>query len=122
MKAQRAEILTQLPSHGWHVVPLEDYGLEWWADEMWLLESTWSPLGSRAYLTFLVDPQTPHSRTRKKGEAVWAVMASPMKPSAWQSSEGSLTLSFGQGWEKRLAEFFGHLAGLRNYKEGVSGA
>jgi hypothetical protein len=122
MKAQRAEILKQLPRHGWNVAPVKDYELEWWADEMWLLESTWSPVGSHAYITFLVDPQIPHSRTRRKGEAIWAVMASTMKPSAWQSSEGSLTLSLGQGWEKRLPDFFEHLAGLRNSNGGVTSA
>ena len=122
MKVQRAEILNQLPRHGWGVVLVEDYGLEWWADERWLLESTWSPVRSLAYITFLVDPQMPHSRTRKKGEAIWAVMASPTKPNAWQSSEGSLTLSLGLGWEKRLPDFFDHLAALRNYQGGVSGA
>ena len=119
MKAQRAEILNQFPRHGWDVAPVEDYELEWWGDEMWLLESTWSPVGNRAYVTFLVDPQIPHGRTRKKGEAIWAIMVSPTKPSAWQSSEGSLTLSLGQGWDKRLPDFFEHLAGLRNYKEGL---
>ena len=122
MKAQRAEILNQLPRYGWHSAPVEDYDLEWWADEMWMLESTWSPVGSCAYITFLVDPQIPHSRTRKKGEAIWAVMVSPTKPSAWQSSEGSYTLSLGQGWEKRLSDFFEHLARLRNYKGSVIGA
>lgn len=122
MKSKKAEILNQLPRHGWDVTPVEDYELEWWADEMWVLESTWSPVESRAYITFLVDPQIPHSRTRKKGEAIWAVMVSPTKPRAWQSSEGSFTLSIGQGWEKRLPTFFEHLAELRNYKGSISGA
>jgi hypothetical protein len=121
MKNQRAEILIQLPRHGWQVVPVEDHALEWWADEMLRLESIWSPVGSHAYVTFLVDPQSPHHRTRKKGESVWAVMASAEKPSAWQSADQSFTLSLGQGWEQRLPEFFGHLAKLRDYQKGVSG-
>ena len=122
MKAQRVEILNQLPRYGWRVVPVEGHELEWWADEMWMLESMWSPVGSRAYLTFLVDPQITDSQTRKKGEAVWAVMVSPVKPSNWQSSANSLTLSLGQGWEKRLPDFFEHLGRLRNYKGCASGA
>jgi hypothetical protein len=121
MKAQRTEILNQLPHHGWRILPVADHELEWWADEMWLLESIWSPVGSLAYLTFLVDPQIPHSRTRKTGEAVWAVMVSPLKPVAWQSSDEGFTLSLGQGWEKRLPDFFEHLARLRNYKGGAGG-
>ena len=122
MKAQRAVILRQLQRHGWRFTFVEDYELEWWADEMWLLESIWSPVGSRAYITFLVDPQISNSRTRKKGEAIWAVMASPMKPNGWQSSDGSLTLSLEPGWETRLPDFFEHLAGLRSYQGGVSAA
>lgn len=119
MKAQRAEILSQLPRHGWQVAFVDDYELEWWADEMWLLESTWSPVGSRAYVTFLVDPQSSHGRARRRGQAIWAVMVSPTKPSGWQSSEGSLTLSLGQGWEKGLPDFFEHLARLRDYEGGA---
>lgn len=122
MEAQRAEILNQLPRHGWRIMPIEAHELEWWADEMWILESTWSPVESRAYLTFLVDPQIPHSQTRKKGEAVWAVMASPVKPGHLQPSDESFTLSLGQGWGKRLPDLFEHLGRLRNYNGDVSGA
>jgi hypothetical protein len=120
MKAQRTEILGELSRHGWNAIPVEVYELEWWGDEMWQLESIWSPTGSRAYLTFLVDPQVPHSRTRKKGEAVWAVMASPAKPVRWQSADESFTLSLGPGWEERMPHLFEHLAMLRNQNRGVS--
>jgi hypothetical protein len=86
--------------------------LEWWADEMWVLESVWSPVGGRAYLTFLVDPQ--FEGVRKKGEGVWAVMASPRRPEDWVRVEGEFTLSLGQSWEKRLPAFFEHLSTLRD--------
>lgn len=118
MKAQRAEILTQLARHGWRASPVEDHELEWWADEMWSLESARTPVGARAYVTFLVDPQIPHGRARRKGESVWAVMASPAKPRDWQPDEQSLTLSLGRGWRQRLPEFFAHLA--RSRAAGVS--
>ena len=64
MQAQRTELLNQLPEHGWRVASVEE-NLEWWADEMWLLESEWSPVGGLAYVTFLVDPHFDGSR--KKG-------------------------------------------------------
>ena len=102
-------------------MPVEDHELEWWADEMLRLESVWSSVGSYAYVTFLIDPEIPQSRTRKKVESVWAVMASAEKPSAWQSAEQSFTLSLGQGWEQRLPNFFEHLAKLRDYQGGASG-
>jgi hypothetical protein len=86
---------------------------------VWLLESAWSPVGSRAYITFLVDPQ--FDGNRKKGEAVWAVMDSPVKPGHRPSTGGELTLSLGQGWMKRLPDFFEHLSKLRSQSEGTSG-
>ncbi|HTG92207.1 MAG TPA: hypothetical protein VL866_06455 [Pyrinomonadaceae bacterium] len=110
MQAQRTELLNQLPEHGWRVAKLEE-NLEWWADEMWVLESEWSPVGSRVYVTFLVDPQ--FDRQRKKGEAVWAVMASPIKPMSRLQVEGEFTLSLGQSWKKGLPDFFAHLSKLR---------
>ena len=45
--------------------------LEWWADEVWKLKSTWSPEGVVVYLTFLVDPQ--HEGNRKK-ERLYGVL------------------------------------------------
>jgi hypothetical protein len=117
MQAQRTELLSQLPEHGWRVASVEE-NLEWWADEMWLLESVWSPVGSHAYVTFLVDPQ--FDSNRKKGEAVWAVMASPAKPDSRLDVEGEFTLSLGQGWKNRLPDFFAHLSALRSKSKEAS--
>ena len=119
MQAQRTELLSRLPAHGWRVTD-SDEKLEWWADEMWPLVSVWSPVGSRAYVTFLVDPQ--FDGERKKGEAVWAVMASPGKPLSRLQVEGEFTLSLGRGWRKRLPDFFEHLSTLRRQSKQPSGA
>ncbi len=119
MQAQRTELLNQLPEHGWRVAGAEE-NLEWWADEMWPLESVWSPVGSRVYVTFLVDPQ--FDGDRKKGEAVWAVMASPAKPMSRLQVEGEFTLSLGQGWKNRLPAFFDHLSALRSKSKEASSA
>ncbi len=88
-------------------------GLEWWADEIWLLESSWSPVGARAYVTFLVDPMAT-TADRKKGQDVWAVMASPARPAdrMWVADE--FTLSLGRGWKERLPDFWNHLSKLRS--------
>ena len=111
MQAQRADLLNLLPEHGWRVTGVAE-DLEWWADEMWLLESAWSPVGTQAYMTFLVDPMFEGSR--KKGEAVWAVTASSDKPMSRLQAEGEFTLSLGQGWKKRLPDFFQQLSSLRS--------
>ena len=113
MKAQREKILNELSSYGWNAVQLEDYELEWWTDEIWMLESTWSPKRAKAYVSFLVDPMIQHSKTRKKGESVWAVMASPFN----KSKEDSFEISLNQGWEKRLPDFIEHLDKIRNRQE-----
>lgn len=110
MQAQRAELLALLPEHGWRLAMIEE-DLEWWADEMWLLESVWSPVGSRAYVTFLVDPQFDGSR--KKGEAVWAVMASLFKPASNLRGEHEFMISLGRGWKDKLPYFFTFIGILR---------
>jgi hypothetical protein len=119
MQAQRQELFDQLPEHGWRVASQEEE-LEWWADEMWRLESLWSPVGSLTYVTFLVDPMS--DRDRKKGDDVWAVMASPFKPMSRLEVEGEFTLSLGQGWKKRLPDFFAHLSRLRSQSKEPSSA
>lgn len=67
MSFQRSELLDRLPQQGWNLTNLEDGSpqLEWWSDEIWILECTWSPHQCRVYLTFLVDPDT-HIQERKK--------------------------------------------------------
>ena len=110
MQFQRTELLNLLPEHGWRVAGTED-NLEWWADEMWELESVWSPVGSRAYITFLVDPQ--FDGPRKKGEAVWAVMASLLKPVSHLQGEHEFLLNLGHGWKDHLPVFFLQLSTLR---------
>ena len=111
MQTQRTELLNHLPEYGWRVSHSEE-NLEWWADEMWLLESLWSPAGLRVYITFMVDPMAAPSR--KKGEAVWAVNASLTKLTCPFSADREFTLSLGQGWKERLPDFFQHLSALRD--------
>lgn len=111
MQTQRTQLLNDLQEYGWRVAHIEE-NLELWADEMWLLESIWSPVGNRAYVTFMVDPMAAPSR--KKGEAVWAVNASLTKLTGPFSAENELTLSLGQGWKERLPDFFQHLSALRD--------
>ena len=111
MIAQRIEILDQLEKQGWDATPLGE--LEWWADEMWLLVSNWSPVRSQAYLTFMVDPMF-YSPDRKKGEGVWAAVVSGEKPDERMPVADSFELSLNQGWKERLPELLEYLSALRN--------
>jgi len=121
MQTQRSTLLDKLPEHGWDVVLIEEVNLEWWADEMWTLDSFWSPVGSRAYLTFLVDPQfsslfyPQRPRHRKKGEAVWAVAASATMPrERRQAGSTFIFLSLNHGWLDELPSFLKDLSTLRH--------
>ena len=107
-------MLEQISAQGWTLVELEDWELEWRADEMWLLESVWSPIGARAYLTFLVNPSIEDWQHRKKGEEVWSVEVSQVKPESRYSTPDSFVMSLNQGWQKELPEFVKHLSLLRD--------
>jgi hypothetical protein len=117
MQAQRQELLNQLAAHGWRIACQEEE-LEWWVDEMWRIESLWSPVGSLAYVSFLVDPQSHHER--KRGEDVWAVMASDSRPVRRLNGEGEFTVSLGRGWKQGLPAFFKHLDSLRGQQKEVT--
>jgi len=117
MQTQKSELLQQISAQGWSVSTVEDWQLDWWADEMWLLESQWFPVGKRAYLTFLVDPQISHTRARKKGEAVWAIQVSPLKPIDRVLPDGSFRMSLNNGWQKELSELIKHLSLLRGQSQ-----
>jgi hypothetical protein len=115
---QRTELAEQLPQNGWRVLGVEDSDLQWWADEIWVIESSWSPRGFRLFLTFLVDPAA--DAQRAKGEDVWAVGASTEHPHDRGSAEGKPLLSLGHNWQAHLAEFFAGLSELRDSKGRVS--
>ncbi len=108
MVTQQNGVREQLEKHGWEIVKITDINLEWWADEVWLLKSTWSPHGCLVFLTFVVDPQW--DGPRKKGQGIWAVTAALEEPQQWSD----VTLSLGRGWEKQLPEFFTALSKLRS--------
>ncbi len=117
MKAQKAELFELISSEGWAFAKVDDWELEWWADEMWLLESVWSPIDARAYLTFLVDPAIEDWQHRKKGERVLSVEVSPSKPADRFSTSGSFVMSLNQGWQKELPKFLKHLSLLRDQSQ-----
>jgi hypothetical protein len=117
MQAQRQELFNQVHEQGWRIVDQEQQP-DWWADELWQLESLWSPVGSLACVTFLVDPMSDASRL--KGEHVWAVSGSRTKPASRREAEAEFTLSLGQGWKERLPEFLNHLAALRGHDKATN--
>jgi hypothetical protein len=106
VQTQQRVLETAVADHGWEVVDKDATPQDWWADEVWTLQSVWAPRDCRIYLAFLVDPQL---HCPRKGEGVWAVSAATGEPVQW--SETVLTL--GRDWRGRLPDFLRQLAGLR---------
>jgi hypothetical protein len=99
---QRAQILAALSERGWDLV--ETLETEWWADEMLVLSSSWSPVGLKLFVTFLVDPQ--HDGPRASGEHVWAVAASTHRPADRTSAATSgPLLALDSAWQADLPDF-----------------
>ncbi len=102
MEFQRQTIREKIIENGWKITELEKYELDWWASEIWRLESVWSPIGKTAFVTFLLEPENM--------EYVWDIMASREKP---VSRFGNFTLSL-KRWGKELPEFMKFLSDIRN--------
>ncbi len=90
--------------------------LEWWEDEIWILESLLSPKELKIYMTFLVDPQAAIYE-RKRGEHVWAAKAALGRLKDWLADEGVISLSLSHNWEKQLPDFLKGLDEPRDQKE-----
>lgn len=100
MITQREQLIEKLSRFGWRVAEINEEPSPWWADEEWIIESEWSPLGFQLFLTFLVDLES--DTNRKKGEQVSAIGAALKKPNDRnQASEQSL-IFIKPKWEKRL--------------------
>jgi hypothetical protein len=103
---QTVAIKRSLSSHGWSVVEVEQpFEDEWWAAEIWRIESEWSPQGVRAYLTFLVDPEGERN-------AVWAVCASKQRPIRRPTNSGPI-MRLMNVWQQELPSFVNGLSQFR---------
>ncbi len=105
MEFQRQTIFETLTENGWKITKLEKHELDWWAGEMWRLESVWSPVGETAFVTFLLEPES--------AKYVWEIMASAEKPVGRAGNQNSFSMSL-KGWEKELPEFVKFLSGIRS--------
>jgi hypothetical protein len=109
MTRQQQQIDEMLSSEGWRVVERQ-VKPSWWLDEVWVIESTRSPVGSRAYVSFLVDPQS--LSLRDTGAQVWAVCISPEGPAI--TAFGTDVVPLRPNWEKlRRREFLEKIRALR---------
>ncbi|MBV0934738.1 hypothetical protein [Marinobacterium weihaiense] len=112
MKTPKEKLADDLGANGWYleVEIVED--LDWWADEIWEMRSTWSPEGVPAYITFLVDPQ--HQGARKKGQAVWGVGNSPKLPATLEEAQCNGVVSLNDIFKNKAEEFMHSFETLRS--------
>jgi len=104
---QRQTIREKLIENGWKITELEKGELDWWASEMWLIESVWSPIGATAYITFLFEPMD--------AKEVWDIAASRKKLENRRDTANSFYLNIkSSGWKKSLPEFMKSISELRN--------
>jgi hypothetical protein len=101
MTTQKRQIDEMLTSEGWNVVDRQ-FAPTWWLDEVWVLESTSEPANTRAYLSFLVDPQS--LSLRKTGTEVWAVCVSSEGPAVTPMGNGAVPLR--PNWERQGRKAF----------------
>lgn len=111
MDVRHTHMIEKLSEHGWRVVHREREELDWWADEIWSVESVWSPQCFTIYLTWLVDPQWGYHR--QPGQGVWGIGTSLQWPALCEEAEGKPLMSI-KHWPRDLAEFLAALSELRN--------
>ena len=108
MRTQARQLKQLLEHHGWEITRRVAPTDQWWIDELWELSSTWSPRETRAFVSFVVDPQA--SGSRRMGEQVWAV-AIGSAPAAGPTPSGAVPL--GRGWEARRDQLVDIIQSLR---------
>lgn len=106
-------IRTALTENGWEIASVEEPDA-WWCNECWQLRSLWAPHGFRAFLTFLIDPQSETERLQRGEYRVWAVKASQGMPVGWQDAESEFTVPLSGKWQQLMTQLIGHLSDWRD--------
>ncbi|MDH4227681.1 MAG: hypothetical protein OEV59_08070 [Deltaproteobacteria bacterium] len=116
MITQQKQLADELLENGWVIMEKTTVSTEWWLDEFWIIESTWSPVGLKLYVRFIVDPQ--HVRMRKKGEQVLIVSAGFEIGDSWRAKDCEPEIYLKPHWERNLPGFIAKLSKIRDgYRE-----
>lgn len=94
------DLQSALERHGWSVQrkPSE----EWWAYEVWLSTSVWSPVGTSAFVTPLIDPgDDSRAAELKEARTIFAVNVGTREPEGWM---GPNVIHVRPRWRERIAE------------------
>lgn len=113
MKTPQQKLSDYFELEGWGIEKVIIDDLDWWADEIWVLKSIWSPEDVFVYITFLVDPM--FEGNRKKGEAVWGIGCGKELPTSRNAAESSGVISLKSGLKNKIEieEFLDKLGNIR---------
>ena len=111
MESQKRQLETALLSSGWRIAERETGTSDWWAEEIWTIESTWRPVGFTLFLTFLVDPQSDLQKVRKD---VWAISCSSTRPQSHGDAMQAVKICIRPSWEKNFPGFVSNLKETRD--------
>lgn len=102
----KANLQAELERAGWRVD--RHNGNDWWEHENWELTSAWRYTHAKAWLTFLIDPQ---SDTSAIG-AVWAIAVTLEKPTS-RMEAGRSAIRVSPRWPERMKEIVVVASSLR---------
>ena len=110
MTTPQRRLKLAVEQRGWQIAEVVEESLPWWAYEVWVLESTWSPAGTRLMLTFVIDPM--YESGPKRGWLDRAALSRGELP-GYRSDCELARMSMRHGWERDLESFVQALDTLR---------
>lgn len=110
MEAQRDELIALAAKNGWAATKTDNFEAHDWSVETWELESLWSPVGVKAYLTFPIDPQA-HRERRP-----WAIQVTAEPPAYGQNPSDFFETSLLQ-WKNDKQDLVDFLDRIRRRRE-----
>ena len=106
METQRDELVALAAEYGWSARKADNFEAHDWSVETWELESIWSPVGIKAYVTFPINEQ--NYRERKP----WAIRVSAGRSGTVFGSTADFVTSLIQ-WKNEKHRFIEFLDQLR---------
>jgi hypothetical protein len=121
MRSQQVLLNKELSASGWQLAARSRDLPERWAEEVWMVESVWRPVGLQAFLTFEVDPMQ-HSglqiagqagRPRRRGPDLWRVACTRTWPEDAAEGDRIVDVRWNH-WDKEMPKLIQALSRFRD--------
>lgn len=106
----KRDLRAALGSQGWDVAEVEADSSAWWMNELWLIKSTWRPVGVEAFVAFVGGPDG--NGNPEEGANHVAIGAAP--PEHW-FGEGIARVGLTPDWPAKLKSIVELAAQLRSH-------